>query len=313
MYALDFCGGGECKQDGRVALAPTDIIYEHTATNRTDYHFFEVRTSKNTSAVKLCMSLGHFDFDDPPNAGRRFEQGQRLGLLTPYGGVPHNHMGMWITEKGNSCAAGGTALTFLDDFTNSDTRIENVPYLSSVNGNTLNVHANTWAVSSLVEVLTCTANGNGEFPATASGCTCPPPTLTSPINNATLTSNTITFRWNAVAGCQYEGYRFRICLTSPVSDPTDCFRDDYVDSTEWRVTISNRDRIQLFWGVRAENSANGAAWSEQSFRIDPEGSGGEGDTCQSNEEPDDDEVILFDERIGERDRVRGCTLAIMMI
>lgn len=235
---------------------------------------------------------------DGIRAGNRVERGRVLGVLKAgtwnWDGCgatdqtttsAHLH---WILPS-DAITVDGWTIDFPDSTwrRNGDTRSPGYPYDLLTSTNTPN-------------------EGGG-------GDSCSAPSLTEPSNNATLATRTITFKWNSVSGCQFNGYTFRICSFSPVSIIFNCFVDEFVSGTQRTHTISNHDNMDLYWGVTAANAPNGAAWAERKFRIDPDG-GGTGDTCSSNEAPAHDEVILFDEpsygegpcaklRVGEYDNL----------
>ncbi|MCC6626900.1 MAG: peptidoglycan DD-metalloendopeptidase family protein [Chloroflexi bacterium] len=117
--------------------------------------------------------------------------------------------------------------------------------------------------------------------------TCPGPALTEPSRDA-KTSRDITFRWQGLSGCTFNGYTLRVKANQDMNDISNGkVIDQGVGGTSFPATINGYDNTQLYWAVRAANSSN-AAWSEvRPFRISP------GDGC----EPRDDNIVLYaDER-----------------
>jgi hypothetical protein len=100
---------------------------------------------------------------------------------------------------------------------------------------------------------------------------CSGPSLSSPSNGATLTSETITFSWNGPSGCTYSGYTFRVRLDSNFDDPNgNHIIDTGIGGTSTTQTITGHDNQTLYWAVRAANAPNGASWSSyQTFVISP--------------------------------------------
>jgi len=109
---------------------------------------------------------------------------------------------------------------------------------------------------------------NGTPPA---GGACSAPSLIEPSDGAVLSSQTITFRWNAVSGCTFNGYTFRVCTSPDVDNLSNCFIDTGEGSTQRTETITGRDYQDLYWGVRAANAPGGANWAVRRFRIEPGG------------------------------------------
>lgn len=102
-----------------------------------------------------------------------------------------------------------------------------------------------------------------------SGDACAAPTLLEPADGAVLTNNTITFRWEVLSGCTFDGYTFRVCTSSNVDDLNNCFVDEGEGGTSRTETITGRDNQDLYWGVRAANAPAGASWAVRRFRIEP--------------------------------------------
>ena len=101
------------------------------------------------------------------------------------------------------------------------------------------------------------------------GGTCSAPSLIEPADGATLSDRTITFRWNAVSGCTFNGYTFRVCTSPDVDNLSNCFVDTGEGNTQHTETINGHDNQDLYWGVRAANAPGGAEWAVRRFRIEP--------------------------------------------
>lgn len=104
---------------------------------------------------------------------------------------------------------------------------------------------------------------------TSSGGFCSAPSQTEPADNAVLNNSTITFRWNAVSGCTFNGYTFRVCTTSNMDDLGSCFIDTGEGGTQRTEVINGHDNQDLYWGVKAANAPSGATWAVRHFRIEP--------------------------------------------
>ncbi|MBN1136492.1 MAG: pre-peptidase C-terminal domain-containing protein [Anaerolineae bacterium] len=131
--------------------------------------------------------------------------------------------------------------------------------------------------------LSATPTDEPAGPATAarrSGC--PAPSLIEPADGATVSGRTLTFRWNPLSGCTYNGYSFRVCTSADMDDPAACFIDAGEGSAQRTETIDGRDNQDLYWGVKAANAA-GAAWAVRRLRIQPP-------TCS----PKADQVAFFE-------------------
>jgi surface antigen len=118
------------------------------------------------------------------------------------------------------------------------------------------------------------------------GTTCSAPSLIEPSDGAILSSNTVTFRWNAVSGCTFNGYTFRVCISPDVDNLSNCFIDTGEGGTQITETINGHDNQDLYWGVRAANAPGGAEWAVRRFRIQPGSASGnwnarydQGSTC----------------------------------
>ena len=106
------------------------------------------------------------------------------------------------------------------------------------------------------------------------GNSCNGPSLNSPNDGDTLTSETITFSWNALSGCTFNGYTLRVRAdTNFDGDVSGHLIDTGVGGTSDQVTIPSGHQNQtLYWAVKAANAPNGASWSYRSFTIVPGGS-----------------------------------------
>jgi murein DD-endopeptidase MepM/ murein hydrolase activator NlpD len=98
---------------------------------------------------------------------------------------------------------------------------------------------------------------------------CSAPTLLSPAEGALLTSPTNTFRWSVVSGCVFNGYAFRVKDIANMDSGGAPIIETDVSATQHSATITGHDNQTLYWGVRAANASDGAAWSVRSFRIQP--------------------------------------------
>ena len=108
----------------------------------------------------------------------------------------------------------------------------------------------------------------------SSGGSCSAPSLIEPGDEATLSSRTITFRWNAVSGCTFNGYTFRIKNTSDMDSGGTTLIDTGEGGMQRTETINGWDNQDLCWGVKATNAPNGASWAVRRFRINPQSSTG---------------------------------------
>ncbi|MBC7250101.1 MAG: pre-peptidase C-terminal domain-containing protein [Anaerolineae bacterium] len=96
-----------------------------------------------------------------------------------------------------------------------------------------------------------------------------------------MPNRTITFRWNAVSGCTFNGYTLRVKNTSNMDSGGTTYLDTGVGSTEYTCTFDGSgpcgnapENTDLYWGVRAANAPNGANWAVRRFRIEPESAHG---------------------------------------
>lgn len=108
------------------------------------------------------------------------------------------------------------------------------------------------------------------FVIAQNGGTCPAPYPLDPEDGSILDSRTVTFRWNGEKWCDFEGYTFRVCTSSDVSNPANCLIDTDEAGTQRIETIRGYDNQDLYWGVRAANAPHGADWAVSRFRIEPE-------------------------------------------
>lgn len=80
---------------------------------------------------------------------------------------------------------------------------------------------------------------------------CPAPNLIEPSEGAVSSSRTITFRWNAVSGCTFNGYTFRVKTNTNMDDlATGKVVDTGVGGTQHSETITGYDNIDLYWVSR---------------------------------------------------------------
>ena len=110
---------------------------------------------------------------------------------------------------------------------------------------------------------------------------CAPPVRISPSDGYVSNSPNITFDWQAVSGCQFDGYTFRIKTVNTMDYGGDTYIDTGTGSTSHQLNIDenrfskegnginwhNRD---LYWGVRPANCSPNcdSSWSIGRFRIE---------------------------------------------
>lgn len=125
------------------------------------------------------------------------------------------------------------------------------------------------------------ANGGNIHVNKSYNCNTPPaqgcaaPGLISPSDGETLGSRTITFSWNPVSGCSFNGYTFRVCTSSDVDTLSNCFIDSGEGSTQRTETITDHDNMDLWWGVKAANASAGSSWAVRRFTINPAAANGQ--------------------------------------
>src|SRR3954454_14973532 len=100
---------------------------------------------------------------------------------------------------------------------------------------------------------------------------CSGPAQISPVDAATVPSETVTLSWNDVSGCTFAGYTLRVRTDADFDgDPSLNLVDMGVAATLQEVTIPSGHRNQaLYWAVKAANAPDGAAWSSRTFQIVP--------------------------------------------
>src|SRR4051812_28796666 len=100
---------------------------------------------------------------------------------------------------------------------------------------------------------------------------CSGPAQISPVEAATVPSETVTLTWNDVSGCTFAGYTLRVRTDADFDgDPSLNLVDMAVAATSQEVTIPSGHRNQpLYWAVKAANALDGAAWSSRTFEIVP--------------------------------------------
>lgn len=135
-YALDFCMpyADDCQNNSYVVIAPTNMVYVHSASGRRDFHFFKIAADIGAQ-FSLCMSLAHFSLDVPLSKGDSVPQGAALGRLSGYN-PPHRHMGIWVAPASDDDCVGLAdgdylALPFIDQSIaspNGDFRLEGQSY-----------------------------------------------------------------------------------------------------------------------------------------------------------------------------------------
>ena len=138
------------------------------------------------------------------------------------------------------------------------------------------------------------------------GNSCNGPSLNSPNDGDTLTSETITFSWNALSGCTFNGYTLRVRAdTNFDGDVSGHLIDTGVGGTSDQVTIPSGHQNQtLYWAVKAANAPNGASWSYRSFTIVPPPSGCSGPSLNS---PNDGDTLTSETITFSWNALSGCT------
>ncbi len=288
LYAFDFCENGTCIQSGRWAIAPTNMTFVHTASNPTDYHFFEIT---NDGSTRLCLSLGHFYFGDfgvPIVPGMRFPRGAVLGALSNFN-PPHLHMGIWTAPISSTCweSSSRVPLPYSGSFA-----LDGQSYPSSGG---YNEYANTTVTSTNYPICAMpTATRAGEFETREvlddpGGCfsenpgTLSPPTLQQPNQGQVLTNRTVQFVWSSPNSPNQTGYTFRLNQSAnPDSQPWIVDTGLGNEYQSYAHTFSN-DGL-YYWHMRTWNSSGQAsAWTTRSFSIDTTSSGGDVVMCGSDD------------------------------
>ncbi|MCZ7673290.1 MAG: hypothetical protein M5U34_42345 [Chloroflexi bacterium] len=281
-YALDVCENGTCSQNDRYAIAPTDITFVHTASNQTDYHFFEI---DNDGSNKLCMSLAHFNFGNfgvPIVSGMHFPRGAVLGPLSNYS-PPHLHIGIWSVPASSNCWYGTrTAITFEGSY-----QLNGVSYGACwpTGNDCYNVHANRPVTSTNYPICAMPSmNGNitnteiNEVQAitTSPGdCfgsgTLDPPALISPNNGERLTNRSVHFVWQSPNSTNQNGYTFRLNSSSnPDTQPW--IEDTGLGNEYTSYGYELPSDGTFYWHMRTWNTSNEAsAWVTRQFHIDTSG------------------------------------------
>jgi len=98
---------------------------------------------------------------------------------------------------------------------------------------------------------------------------CPGPSLSSPSDNYTSPSRTITFSWSPPSGCSFSGYTFRVKDTPDMnSGGTPLFDEGQGATSVTKSFGAEWDNRDLYWGVRTANPPS-PNWSVFRFRIQP--------------------------------------------
>ena len=107
------------------------------------------------------------------------------------------------------------------------------------------------------------------------GVACPGPAQISPVDAATVPSETVTLSWNDVSGCTFAGYTLRVRTDADFDgDPSLNLVDTGVAGTSQEVVIPSGHQNQaLYWAVKAANAPDGATWSQRTFQIVPASTG----------------------------------------
>ncbi len=124
-----------------------------------------------------------------------------------------------------------------------------------------------WRVRALRGSKSSNWAGPWSFTTSSSGGTaCPAPSLVEPANGATVNSRNVTFRWNPISGCSFNGYTLHVCLTDNISGPINCIINKDISDTQHMEPILGWDNRVLYWGVKA--NAPNALWAQaRPFRI----------------------------------------------
>ncbi len=177
-----------------------------------------------------------------------------------------------VLSYGSTSTAGHTSVVVASNVDSSGNGWVKVIEQNSSSDGYRTHSVSDWWVNAPVEVTKWLHNPNDEPP----GGACSAPSLIQPSHGAVLDNQTVTFSWNAVSGCTFDGYMFRVCTDPNVGDLNNCFIDTGEGGTQRTETISGWDDQDLYWGVRAANAPDGASWAVRHFRIEPGGGGG---TC----------------------------------
>ena len=102
------------------------------------------------------------------------------------------------------------------------------------------------------------------------GRSCPGPSLNSPADGQALPSRTVRLHWQALSGCTFNGYTFRVKNTSNMDSGGTTIKDTGEGGTSRTESLGSEwDNQDLYWGVRAANAPNGVSWSVRRFRVQP--------------------------------------------
>src|SRR4051812_29656202 len=107
--------------------------------------------------------------------------------------------------------------------------------------------------------------------ATETGSSCAGAALISPVDVATVPSETVSFGWNDVSGCTFDGYILRVRADTEFDgDAALNLVDTGVGGISQGVTVPSGHRNQtLYWAVKAANAPDGATWATRTFQIVP--------------------------------------------
>ncbi len=86
------------------------------------------------------------------------------------------------------------------------------------------------------------------------------PSLVSPVDEAVLTSESVTYRWNPVAGATR--YHLEVCSGPAWSEDSMKFSRDVGGATEYMDTAYRQDGTVYYWRVRAGNQAGWCSYAE---------------------------------------------------
>lgn len=211
------------------------VIIDHGDGWRTYYSHVSTTDRRGLGGVNQGDNLGHPSCETEPG-------GSTSGI--------HVHFAIWQSGIGFVNITGSSMSDWL------------IQETSHYNG--------TMSRSSVTRTATTGRhNGTNDILNSGTGGSCSAPSLIEPSDNAILNSRTITFRWNALSGCNFNGYTFRVCTSSNMDNLGSCFIDTGEGGTQRTETINGRDNQDLYWGVKAANAPSGANWAVRHFRIEP--------------------------------------------
>jgi len=237
--AVDFVSDG----DTGAGHAPNQLL---ASASGTINYKCTPGAGQNSTAIRIGdLMYTHMVNDGNLYVGRYFSQGETMGMMKA-GSFSENcgyadqsaqsfHV-HWGFPNTGSLQAGGWTLTFADQ---------------------------TWRRGGETRVP-------GQWMLAEGGTSCSGPSLISPIDGQVMTSRTVTFSWNSVSGCTFNGYTFRVKNVPDMDSGGTTIIDTGEGGTSRTETFASQwDNQDLYWGVKAANAPSGAAWSVRRFRIEP--------------------------------------------